>query len=68
MPGLAALNTGREAEVDEMSCGSASNCVAGGYYSHGQIGERGFVTVERNGRGSPEQTRRIAEGVTRDGG
>jgi hypothetical protein len=50
VPGLGALNTGRDAEVDSVSCGSAGNCVAGGYYSHGQIGRRGFVAVERNGR------------------
>ena len=50
VPGLGVLNTGREAEVDEVSCGSAGNCVAAGYYSHGQIGRRGFVAVEQNGR------------------
>ena len=50
VPGLAVLNTGREADVDEMSCASVGNCVAAGYYSHGQIGRRGFADVERNGR------------------
>jgi len=50
VPGLGALNKGGQAEVDSVSCGSAGNCVAGGFYSSGQISERGFVTVERNGR------------------
>ena len=50
VPGLAALNKGQTAEVNSVSCGSASNCVAGGYYSFGPIGQRGFVAVERNGR------------------
>src|ERR1022692_4476195 len=50
VPGLAALNKGREAQVDLVSCGSAGNCAAGGYYSYGQIGRRGFVASERNGR------------------
>jgi hypothetical protein len=50
VPGLGALNTGRDAEVDSVSCASAGNCVAAGYYSHGQIGRRGFVASEQNGR------------------
>ncbi len=50
VPGLGALNKARDAEVGSVSCGSAGNCVAGGYYSYAQIGERGFVAVERNGR------------------
>jgi hypothetical protein len=49
VPGLAALNTGGQAEVSAVSCGSAGNCVAGGYYSSGQIAERGFAVIERNG-------------------
>ena len=49
VPGLGALNKGGFAKVDEVSCGSAGNCVAGGYYSFGPIGQRGFVAVERNG-------------------
>ncbi len=48
MPGLAALNTGRDARVLSVSCGSAGNCAAGGFYSDGG-GHQGFVAVERNG-------------------
>ncbi len=42
MPGLQALNMGRDAEVNAVSCASAGNCAAGGYYSlaHSQ---QGFV-------------------------
>ena len=51
VPGLAALNTGRDASVTTMSCVSAGNCAAGGDYSdrHGDF-DQGFVAVERNGR------------------
>jgi hypothetical protein len=49
VPGLAALNTGRGAEVTSVSCASAGNCAAGGGYSAGTNGQ-GFVAVERNGR------------------
>jgi hypothetical protein len=49
VPGLAALNTGGNAQVDSVSCGSAGNCAAGGYYfRHG--GQQGFTAAERNGR------------------
>ncbi len=46
--GLAALNKGGDAQVDSVSCGSAGNCAAGGYFRDG--GEHGFVVAERNGR------------------
>jgi hypothetical protein len=49
MPGLAALNTTGNAEVNSVSCASAGSCVAGGDYQ-GSHGLRGFVAVERNGR------------------
>jgi hypothetical protein len=49
LPGLAALNVGGNAQVDEVSCASAGSCVAGGYYA-GRHGQRGFVAVERHGR------------------
>ena len=47
-PGLAALNTGGFAQVYSVSCGTAGNCAAGGYYSAGAEGQ-GFVAVERDG-------------------
>jgi len=47
VPGLAALNTGGQGLVSAVSCASAGNCAAGGYYTHG--GWQGFVAGERNG-------------------
>jgi hypothetical protein len=47
VPGLAALNTGGNAEVNSVSCGSAGSCVAGGYYT--SSGSRAFVAVAQNG-------------------
>ncbi len=52
MPGLGALNKGGDAEVVSVSCASAGNCAAGGYYSGSRNGyqpAQGFVAVERNG-------------------
>jgi hypothetical protein len=49
VPGLAALNAGGQAEVSSVSCDSAGNCAAAGYYhdrhGHGQ----GFVVNEQTG-------------------
>ena len=49
VPGLAALNEGDQAAVLSVSCGSAGNCAAGGYYDdhagHGQ----GFLDGRRQG-------------------
>jgi hypothetical protein len=54
--GLAALNTGGNAEIDSLSCGSAGNCSAGGSYT-GPAGDvQAFVVTERHGAwGSAEQ-------------
>jgi len=49
VPGLAALNKGGDAQVNSVSCVSAGNCLAGGYYQ-GSLGMRGFVAAERDGR------------------
>ena len=48
VPGLGALNKG-DADVASVSCGSAGNCAAGGYYTDSAGGEHGFVASERNG-------------------
>jgi hypothetical protein len=48
VPGLAALNTAGDAHVASVSCASAGNCAAGGYYSGHSNGA--FVVVERHGR------------------
>jgi hypothetical protein len=48
VPGLAALNTGRNAEVLSVSCSSPGQCAAGGFYRNHGI--QGFVAVEKKGR------------------
>ena len=49
VPGLAILNAGGDATVMEVSCGSAGDCAAGGYYRDADRHYQGFVAVERNG-------------------
>ena len=48
VPGLAALNTGGDAQLTSLSCGSAGNCAAGGSYTASK-GVRAFVVSEKNG-------------------
>jgi hypothetical protein len=48
VPGLAALNTGGWAQIQSLSCASAGNCSAGGYYSVSDD-TYGFVVTERHG-------------------
>ncbi len=50
VPGLAALNTGGFGEVGSVSCGSAGNCAAGGFYTDRSGHVQGFVVSEQNGR------------------
>jgi hypothetical protein len=49
VPGFGALNAGGDAEVDSVSCASAGNCAAGGFYTddHGHF--QAFVVTEQNG-------------------
>ncbi len=49
VPGTAALNAGGTAEVDSVSCTSAGNCAAGGYYTDGAGHGHAFVTNQVNG-------------------
>jgi hypothetical protein len=49
VPGLAALNAGATAMVSSVSCGSAGNCAAGGYYEDAHGHEQAFVVDETNG-------------------
>jgi len=49
VPGLAALNKGGSAAVNEVSCGSAGSCAAGGFYRDGHGHDQGFVASEQNG-------------------
>ena len=50
VPGLGALSKGGGAGVVSVSCGSAGNCAAGGYYTGRHDVRQGFVAVERHGR------------------
>src|SRR5260221_223936 len=49
VPGTAALNKGGFAEVDSVSCASAGNCLAGGFYFPAGADQQAFVASERGG-------------------
>jgi len=49
VPGIAALNTGGAAGVNSVSCATAGNCVAAGFYTD-QAGSQAFVVDETDGR------------------
>jgi hypothetical protein len=49
VPGTAALNTGGDAQAGPVSCSSAGNCTAGGFYTSGRQHLRAFVVDEVNG-------------------
>jgi len=49
VPGTAALNKGGFAEVDSVSCASAGNCLAGGFYFSAEADQEAFVASERGG-------------------
>jgi hypothetical protein len=50
VPGTAALNTGGSAQVTSVSCASAGNCTAGGFYKAGAGRFLAFVVTETTGR------------------
>jgi hypothetical protein len=50
LAGLAALNVGKSAQMESMSCPSAANCSAIGFYSIGEDNRRSFVAGEKNGK------------------
>jgi hypothetical protein len=50
VPGLQALNKGRNADVLSVSCPSRGNCAAVGAYRDGGHHQQGFVVSERSGR------------------
>jgi hypothetical protein len=49
VPGLAALNAGGNAAVTAVSCPSAGNCAAGGYYTDSSANQQAFVITEKKG-------------------
>jgi len=50
VPGLAALNTGGNAEALSVSCAAAGSCSAGGLYTDAPVHFQAFVVTETNGR------------------
>src|SRR5215468_1915456 len=49
VPGTAALNQGKNASVTSVSCASAGNCAAGGYYADVAGVSQAFVVSQANG-------------------
>jgi len=49
VPGTAALNVGGNASATSVSCASAGNCAATGYYTDGSNKRHAFVVAERHG-------------------
>ena len=50
VPGSGALNDGNRAQVLSISCPSAGNCTAGGFYEDATISFHAFVADETNGQ------------------
>jgi hypothetical protein len=48
-PGLGGLNAGLQAQVLSVSCRSAGNCAAGGFYADASVAQQAFVVTEVNG-------------------
>ena len=49
VPGLATLNAGGNAALDSVSCPSAGNCAAGGFYTDAHGNRQAFVVKEKTG-------------------
>ena len=49
VPGMAALADGAGAAVSSVSCASAGNCAAGGYYGDGPDGSEAFIVSQVHG-------------------
>src|SRR5512146_956023 len=65
VPGIAALAGGRDAAVESLSCGSAGNCVAAGYYLNAAGDKQPFVADEKNGTWGNAQPVAGAVGIGR---
>jgi hypothetical protein len=50
VPGTAALNAGGSAKIKSVSCGSAGNCGAGGYYTDSSGHQQAFVVSQVSGK------------------
>jgi hypothetical protein len=61
LPGAAALNTGRNASINSLSCGAAGNCSAGGFYTDSTRHWQAFVASQAHGAwGAAQQVPGIA--------
>src|SRR5690242_4687180 len=49
VPGVGSLNAGGNASVTSVSCASAGNCTAGGFYLDGSFHAQAFVVSETKG-------------------
>jgi len=49
VPGTATLNQGKDAAIFSVSCASAANCSAGGYYASNRASDQAFVVNQVNG-------------------
>jgi D-alanine-D-alanine ligase-like ATP-grasp enzyme len=49
VPGTATLNTGGKASISSLSCASAGNCSAGGFYKDSSGHQQAFVVSQVNG-------------------
>src|SRR6266852_4641285 len=49
VPGLGSLNQGGNAQLASVSCASAGNCAAGGFYTDGSGHTQAFVVSQANG-------------------
>lgn len=65
IPGLGPLNAGGAANVTSLSCASAGNCAAAGYYTTSTAAMHAFVVSERNGSWQGAQ---LPRGVAAPGG
>jgi hypothetical protein len=65
VPGTGTKNTGGFADIESVSCGSAGNCSAGGYYTHGND-QDAFIANETNGTWG--RAREIAAALNTGGG
>src|SRR5262249_60244067 len=67
VPGTAALNQGGFANFGSVSCASAGNCSAGGFYVDSSGGFQVFVVSQGNGSGGEGKEGAGAAGLNQDG-
>jgi hypothetical protein len=68
VPGTSTLNVGGVALVDAISCWSAGNCEAGGWYEPVQFKSEPFVVAEKNGTWGNAQEVKGAAALNKGGG